>query len=300
MSIKLLRTLVAVADSHTFSAAAETIHVTHAAVSQQMQILESELGMTLFDRSKRTPELTPMALEIVLKARALIADYDNLVPSIIDDDGLSGEVTFGALPTSLTGLTPQTIALLRTRFPQLRLHIRPGLTGDLLVDIERGRLDAAVLTKPHLMPLGIVFKELATEPLELVASNSVKGDDPVALLQSQPFIRFNRNAVVGTLIENWLSSNKIHVAETMELDSLEAIESMVHAKLGVSIVPKRTVQPQNTIPLKHVSLGSDAPVRYFGLAYRSDYVRTRVIEELFTALCDVIKGSDDAREIPIN
>ena len=289
----MLRTLVAVADSRTFSAAADQIHVTHAAVSQQMQNLEAELGIPLFERSKRTPELTPVAHEIVRKARLLIAEYDNLVPSVTDVDGLSGAVTFGALPTTLTGLTPQTMALLKTRFPGLRLHICPGLTGELLTDIERGRLDTAVLSKPHLIPCGIEFKPLATEPLELIASTQVKGLDPGELLQSQPFIRFNRNAVVGTLIDNWLMSKRIRVSETMELDSLEAIESMVHANLGVSIVPRRIVEPQNSIPLKRVSLGPDAPTRCFGLAYRTDYVRTRVIEEMYTALREVIEGSTE-------
>jgi len=291
MSIRLLRTLVAVADSRTFSAAADQVHVTHAAVSQQMQTLESDLGIALFDRSKRTPELTPLAREVVSKARKLIAEYDNLVPSVIGDDGLNGEVTFGALPTTLTGLTPQVMALLKMRFPDLRLRIRPALTNALLTDIERGWLDIAVLCKPHLMPLGIEFKELVTEPLELITSEQVAEKHPVALLTSQPFIRFNRNAVVGTLIDNWIVSQRIRVAETMELNSLEAIESMVHANLGVSIVPKRSVQPHNTIPLNRIPLGPDAPTRCLGLAYRSDFVKTRVIEEMLIALREVI---DDA------
>lgn len=289
MSIRLLRTLVAVADSRTFSAAAEQVHVTHAAVSQQMQTLESDLNITLFDRSKRTPELTPVAHEIVSKARQLIMDYDSLVSSVVNDDGLNSEVTFGALPTTLTGLTPRSMAVLRTRIPQLRLHIRPGLTDDLLSDIERGRLDMAVLSKPHLLPLGVEFRELATEPLELITSNMLTGSDPVSLLKTQPFIRFNRNAVVGTLIDNWFTSKRIRVSEIMELDSLEAIESMVHANLGVSIVAKRTVQPYNPIPLKRVPLGEDAPTRCLGLAHRSNYTKTRVIEEIYCALRDIIE-----------
>ena len=289
MSIRLLRTLVAVADSRTFSAAAEQVHVTHAAVSQQMQTLESDLNIALFDRSKRTPELTPVAHDIVRKARQLIVDYDSLVSSVIDDDGLNSEVTFGALPTTLTGLTPQSMAVLRVRFPKLRLHIRPGLTGELLSDIERGRLDMAVLSKPHLLPLGIEFRELVIEPLELIASTILPDQDAVSLLKTQPFIRFNRNAVVGTLIDNWFTSKQIRVSEIMELDSLEAIESMVHANLGVSIVAKRTVQPHNAITLKRIPLGEDAPARCLGLAYRTSYTKRRVIDEIFGALRGVIE-----------
>ena len=95
MTIRRLRTLVAIAETRTFSAAAEVVHVTHAAVSQQMQALEADLGVTLFDRSTRTPQLTPFAHQIVAKARTLVAEYDNLVPSVLNATGLRGTVTLG-------------------------------------------------------------------------------------------------------------------------------------------------------------------------------------------------------------
>ena len=290
MTIRLLRTLVAIADTNTFSAAAKVVHVTHAAVSQQMQTLEADLGVALFNRATRTPELTPLAHEIVRKARKLIADYDNLVSSVLSDDGLSGVVTLGALRTTLTGLTPQAMAVLKAKFPEIGLRIRPGLTGSLLTEIERGHLDAAIVTKPHLMPVGLHFRELTHEPMELIASRQETGHDPIELLRNRPFIRFNRSAVVGTLIDNWILSKRIRVNETMELDSPEAIASMVHANLGVSIVPSLAVPPQDSIPVKHIALGDDAPMRVLGLAYREDQIKLRMIDELFDALVSVIEG----------
>lgn len=288
MTIRRLRTLVAIADTNTFSAAAEVVHVTHAAVSQQMQALEADLGVALFDRSTRTPKLTPVADEIIAKARNLIADYDNLVPSVLADGGLSGVVTLGALRTTLTGLTPQAMAVLKSRFPDIGLHIRPGLTGTLLADIERGSLDAAIITKPHLMPVGVSFRELIEEPMQLIAAIEETGDDPLELLRTRPFIRFNRNAVLGTLIDNWLVSKRIRVTETMELDSPEAISSMVQANLGVSIVPDLAVKPPNSVAIKQLYLGPDAPKRSLGLAFRTDQIKTRVIDEVFDALRQVI------------
>jgi DNA-binding transcriptional LysR family regulator len=291
MTIRLLRTLVAIADVRTFSAAANVVHVTHAAVSQQMQTLEADLGISLFDRSTRTPELTPIAHQIVAKARQLISDYDNLVPSVLADGGLTGVVHLGALGTTLTGLTPQAVAVLKAQFPQVRLYIRPGLTGDLLADIERGTLDAAIITKPHLMPVNVRFQALAEERMLLIAAAQEPDDDPIQLLKTRPFIRFNRNAVLGTLIDNWILSKRIPVVEAMELGSPEAISSMVEANLGVSIVPDLSVKPKNAVRVKRLSLGEGAPTRTLGFVYHKDQVKTQAIKALFDALCQVIEAA---------
>ncbi len=292
MTIRLLRTLVAIADTKTFSAAAEVVNVTHAAVSQQMQTLEADLGVALFNRRTRTPELTPIARQIVAKSRRLIADYDNMVPSLLADGGLSGTMNIGALGTTLTGLMPRSLSVLKAHCPDLRLHIRPGLTGALLADIERGNLDAAIVTKPHLMPIGVQFRTLTQEPMQLITAIEEPEDDPLKLLHHRPFIRFNRNAVVGTLIDNWILSHRIRVVEAMELDSPEAITSMVHANLGVSIVPDLAVKPYDIVPVRRLSLGADAPTRIIGLAYPEDPIKTKAIDALYNALASVI---DDAQ-----
>ena len=291
MTIRRLRTLVAIAETRTFSAAAEVVHVTHAAVSQQMQALEADLGIALFDRSTRTPQLTPVAHQIVARARTLIADYDNLVPSVLNDSGLRGTITLGVLRTTLTGLTPQAMAALKAKFPEVGFHIRPGLTATLLAEIERGNLDAAITSKPHQMPAGMVFREIAQEPMQLIASIDEPEDDPIALLRTRPFIRFDRTAVVGALIDNWILSRRIKVNETMELDSPEAIASMVHSNLGVSIVPDLAVAPQDVVPVKRIGLGPDAPHRTLGLVYRDNQPKAQATEELFQALLSVVAGA---------
>ena len=288
MSLRRLRTLVAVADERTFSAAAERVHVTHAAVSQQMQALEADLGLALFDRRGRTPELTPVAHRVVARARWLIADYDRLVPEALGDGGLSGTIRLGAIGTTLTGLVPLALANLKSHAPELGLHIRPGLTGALLADIERGHLDAAIVTRPHLLPPDLILQDLVTEPMQLITAMEETEDDPLRLLTSRPYIRFNRNAVLGTLIDNWLAAQGLRVSEAMELDSAEAITSMVQANLGVSIVPDLTVGPSVAAGVRRLSLGSDAPQRVLALAQRRDHSNTEALEALAVALRNTI------------
>ncbi|MRU16329.1 LysR family transcriptional regulator [Roseovarius sp. A21] len=286
MSIRMLRTLIAVDEHKTFSAAAEAVHVTHAAVSQQMRALEDEWQITLFDRAKRTPALTPMGRAIVAKAREVVRAYDNIVPSVISADALQGDISLGAVPTTLTGLVPVAMSRLKHAFPELHVQVHPGLTTPLMSQIERGTLDVALVSRPPVIPPAFDYRHIADEPLQLLAAKGTTCDDPLELLASRPFIRFNRDAVVGQMIEGWLQGKGIRVQESMELDGLEAISSMVYANLGVSIVPSSCVPPHNPIPIERIPLGSDAPVRQLGLVYRRDSLRLRVLEEIETVLLD--------------
>lgn len=289
MSIRTLRTLIAVYDHKTFSAAADAVHVTHAAVSQQMRTLEETWGIQLFDRSRRTPELTPLGRALVVKARDVVQAYDQMLPSVLGERGVSGEIALGALPTTLTTLVPSAISMLVTAYPDVRVRLFPGLSNQLVSQLERGALDAAIVTRPDLLPARLDFLDIAEEPLQLLASQDIASDDPFALLASYPFIRFNRDAVVGHMIESWLQKKGIRVNETMELDGLEAISSMVYAKLGVAIAPRRAVQAMSPLPLKRLSLGPDAPVRRLGLAFPRDTVRALVLKELHSVCLTAVE-----------
>ena len=291
MSIRLLKTLIAVADHKTFSSAADAVFITHAAVSQQMRTLETDLGIALFDRSRRTPELTPLGLAIVARARVLVHDYDTLVPSVLGDDGFSGEIVLGAVPTTLTGLAPLAMTILRAKYADLRVRIHPALTQALVSGLDRRTLDVALITKPVFMPAGMAFLHIAEEPLHLITAPEVETTDPAKILKNNPFIRFNRDAVVGTLIETWLQHHSIRVSETMELENLEAISSMVHANLGVSIVPTSCVVNRYALPLKRIPLGPQAPSRVLGLAYRKEHPKLGVITEIHNALLSAVANN---------
>ncbi len=283
MSLKHLRTLVAISEHRTFSRAADKICLTHAAVSQHMTALEREMGVPLFDRSRRTPELNATGRALVERARDLIRTYDTLIPSILGKETLSGDFTLGAVPTTINGLAPKGINALKLACPHLRLSLSPGLTRPLLVAVERHQADAALVTRPRSLPPWLTFRKLATESLMLIVSHEVEGTDPQELLSTRPFIRFNRDAVVGAEIERWVRARDIQVTEAMELETLDAISAMVHANLGVSIVPKPCVLPENPLPLRWLALEENAPSRELGLAFRGDTTKQLVIEEVYQA-----------------
>ena len=296
MSIRNLKTLIAVAEHGTFTAAAEAVFVTHAAVSQQMKALEEEWQVEVFDRSRRTPRLTPTGLALVAKAREIVDAYEGIVPSVLGEEGIRGELRLGAVPTTLTGLVPFGVASLKAAHPELRVRIVSGLTADLTSQIERGMLDAAILTLPPIMPKRLQWQRIAREPLELLASPEAGTEDAVELLRTRPFIRFTRGAIVGSMIESWLQRQGVTVLESMELESLEAVESMVHANLGVSIVPRQCVPSPSALPLKHLPLAPDTPYRDLGLLSRSDTIKASVVSVLLKKLNETVERRGEVRE----
>ncbi len=289
MSIRMLKTLIAVHEHGTFSAAADAVFVTHAAVSQQMKALEENWQVTVFDRTKRTPELTSTGRALVAKAKEIVLAYDTLVQSVVEDDGLHGSLSLGALPTVLSGLVPSAIAPIKGKYPNLHISILPGQTNELLIELGRGELEAAIISKPHVIPKGMTWHFIAKEPIELIVSEQIISNDPIEILRTNPFIRFSRHAVVSQMVENWLQKKNIEVSESMEFENLDNITGMVHANLGVSLVPNRCVTPPNPLPLKHIPLGQDAPIRQLGLMVRTDTIKQQLIDTIHSHLIAAVK-----------
>ena len=197
MSIRILRTLMAVADHGTFSAAAEAVNVTHAAVSQQMKALEEDWQVQIFDRSTRTPTFTPSGQAIVDRAREVVQAYDDIVPSVRGEHQFKGTLRLGTIRTSLLGVIPEAVARISQAYPDLRVSLFPNFTGALINDVTHGALDAALIIRPPTLPPHIVWHPVAIEPMGVIVPKGIPTDDPVRLLKERPFIRFSRNAPVG-------------------------------------------------------------------------------------------------------
>ena len=278
VSIRRLKTLNAIAETESLAAAAELVLVSPVAVSQQMKTLERELGIELFDRRKRSPEINPLGHALVQKAREIVHAYDALIRDLTGDGSIAGEITIGALPTTMAGLVPRSLGALQAAYPSLHIRIVPGMSADLYPQVDRGFLDAAIVSEPAQVHDHLDWLPFAEEPLVVLAPEDAVEDDPIALLENHPYIRFSRRAWVGQLIDEWLRARKLVIRETMELDTLESIANMVCNRLGVSIVPEPCVSPTPPLPLKRLSLGPSAKPRVLGLLIRKDFTKSRLVD----------------------
>lgn len=284
MSLRHLRTLVAVSVHGSFAAAAEAVALTQSAVSQQMKALEEELGQELFDRSTRPPQLNAQGKALIQRARQLIHLYDGLAEPDAARDALEGLLDVGAVPTTLTGIVPRALAALRASQPSLQVRLVSGLSADLLARVDRGDLDAAVVSEPKPVPPGMNWRPIADQPLMVIAPPGMRNSDFRQLLTSRPFIRFNRSAWVGHTIQTALQDMGIEVNEAMQLDSLEAIREMVRHGLGVSVVPVSRTEPMPADGLVTVPFGSPPRLRTLGLLERKQHARTGLTTALYREL----------------
>jgi DNA-binding transcriptional LysR family regulator len=300
MSIRRLRTLVAVADRGTFAAAARAVFVSQAAVSMQMKSLEQEFGVTLFDRKKRPPMLNAPGLAMIPQAREIVRAYDEMLRGASGTGGLAGELTIGAVPTTMTGLVPRAVSGLRAAYPMLHIKVVPELSAALLPQVERGHLDAAIVSEPPYPISQLEWTPFAAEALILLAAMGTPEEDPETLLRDSPFIRFNRQAWVGRLIHDWLQSKRIHVHEVMELDTLEAISTMVFHGLGVSIVPRRCVPSPSPLALRRIPLEAPNHARVLGVIMRPDCPNRRLVEVFTEALVKLVRDTAQAEVLNSN
>ena len=280
MSIQLFKTLIAISDHGSYSAAADHICISHAAVGQQMKRLEEMFEVTLFDRSEKSPRLNQLGQALIPKAQKVIYDYETIFDDLIGDAQFIGELTLGAVPTTIRELIPRSIKRLMEYYPDLYIRVVPGLGGDLFDQVSRGAIDAAIMSKPESIDKAFHWRLIAEEELVLVTAPEIIGNDPIKILNEMPYIRHNRRAAAGIVAEQWLSQNKVDLREIMVTDSIETLTSMVTHNLGVAIVPNLCMPGPIFENLRKISLGPSSIPRVLGLLTRKDCSKIRLVDRL--------------------
>ncbi|EGH99043.1 MULTISPECIES: LysR family transcriptional regulator [Pseudomonas syringae group] len=238
MSLKALRALVAIAKYGSFVKAADILSVTPSAISLQIKSLEDELRVSLFDRSRRQVFLTETGQLALVQAEAILAQYDNLTNQLYIGPGLSGRLKIGAIQTALAGPLPDALVWIKEHHPKLHISVISGMSSELARMVEEGELDAAITTEPvKPFPSNLNVTVLYQDLFWAVAAQPLQGQSLVELLETQPFLRFDKRAWAGRVIEQELSRMGIRVTEEMELDSQDALSQMASRGLGVAVVP---------------------------------------------------------------
>jgi DNA-binding transcriptional LysR family regulator len=217
-----------------------------------MRDLEDELGVELFDRATRPPRLNAHGYSLVEQGRDLLTRFDTLAALACRPGEIGGRLMLGCVSGVSSDLIPKALAGLRASHPAVVVRIEEGLSDALANRVRRRELDAAIITElPDPDPeLGSLL--ITEEAMVLVAPPDCRLDNWREVLAAYPFIRMNRNAGMGRIIDRALRAERIAVEEAMELDSSEAVAGMVGAGLGAGVIPAgrlRHVPPGEVVTL---------------------------------------------------
>ncbi len=283
MDIKSIQTLVAIADHRSFQAAATVLNMSISNVSLQIQALEKDLGETVFDRSTRPPRLTDTGIELVERSRKILQLWNELGSSVVGGDK-QGKLKIGSVHTAVAGGVSVALGRLRKRDPGLFLQLNTDLTTKLVQQLQNHRIDCAIITELEKPVIDMDFMPIACEELVVIAHRKAKGDDYREVLESNAYIRFNRQATLAQLIDAEFKHREIQVDTSMEITTLDAISSLVKNGLGVSVVPVGKNLESLSRGVRTLAF-TDPPVyRTLGLLVRNDNPRRHLIERLLQEL----------------
>lgn len=307
MNLRDLRYLVALAELRHFGRAAEACHVSQPTLSTQLKKLEDELGVVLVERAPRHVMLTPAGQDIVLRARRVLAEVEQMRETARRSvDPEAGSVRLGLFPTLGPYLLPHIVPPIRKRFPRLELLLVEEKTEVILQQLREGRLDAGVLALPlHEDWLETEF--LFEEPFLL----AVPDKHPLASHRDLRLSELSEQHLLLLEEGHCLRDQALEVCalagagekEGFRATSLETLRQMVAAGVGVTLLPllaiKPPVPPQDNIRL--LNFRAPPPTRRLAMVWRKSSAMAGFLQKLASVireLPDELLALPEASETP--
>ncbi len=244
MELHQLRYVCAVADTGTFSRAAERCGIAQPSLSQQILKLEEEVGAKLFDRLGRGIRLTEAGRGFLPHARSVLEQIDLARTSISSTQAISGSVSLGAIPTVAPYLIPRYTVAFSKLHPDARLRIVEETTPVLIESLRDLSIDFALLALP-LRHKDLNLVPVRTEPLlaALPETHPLAGRASLALteLRGEPFVMLRDGHCFRDLSLQVCGSARVHPQIAFESGQFSSVLGMVAAGIGISLVPAMAV-----------------------------------------------------------
>ncbi len=284
MDTRFLESFVMVIESGSIAEAARRLNLTAAAVAQRLHTLEREIGTRLITRSGRSVMPTHSGTAILDRARDLLGEVRDL-KAVASEDRPSGQLRLGATPTATSGILPDILTRLVSKYPQIDLEMHGGISADLYRMVLDGDLDAALVVQPPFtVPKAYSWRLLREEPLVVLTPRANRLRDPAAILSSLPLIRQHHSTWIGRLIDGYLRHAGIRPHERFAIDTLEAIAVMVDRGLGVALVHDWPPPWPEGLSIRKIPIPEKRFGRRMGLVWSRASVRIRLVHALLEVI----------------
>jgi DNA-binding transcriptional LysR family regulator len=269
LSLRLLKSFVAVAEELHFGAAAARLHMTQPPLSQQIRQLEAALGTPLLQRTTRVVQLTAAGEVLLIRARQLLADSDATELAVRRAaDGVTGSLGLGFTASAAYRLLPRAVAAYRSAYPGVRLDLQEMLSGALVSSLRSHLLDVALLRLSNsMLEEDLDHAEVAREPMKLAVprGHALAARDEVAMaeLQGVPFIAFANSGsrYFREILDGMFAKASVQPRVVQE-SVLPTMLAMVEAGLGVALVPASVegMREQHLVYKRVADAGDEATV----------------------------------------
>ncbi|PVZ82620.1 LysR family transcriptional regulator [Serratia sp. S1B] len=246
MNTRLLRTFLVLAQTQNVTRAAEAVHLAQSSVSDQLQVLEAELGFELFSRTKQGLRLTPEGEVLKVYAEDILALVSEAKTAVASAAGRIDEsLTIGTLETIGSAWLPELLADFQRQQSGCALHMKIAGSGELLQGVVDGTLDAAFCFDKGELDERLVKRVILFEPLVFIgAPESTKKATTTDQGANTPprFITTERGCIYRHLFEQGIATaNMPPPVIVSEVGSITAIGRLVAAGVGNALVPRMAV-----------------------------------------------------------
>ena len=295
MTLVQLEYLVALDTHRNFVQAAEKCFVTQPTLSMQIQKLEEQLGVILFDRSKQPVVPTSVGTEIIEQARVILNETGKLNEIISERKGdISGELKLGIIPTIAPYLLPQVIANFMEKYPAVQLIIWEYTTEQIIQQLKSGLLDCGILSTPvgdnSLNESPLFYERFVTyisTSNELLKKKSIKTAD----IEPEDVWLLNEGHCMRNQVLNICQRKKATGSKQFEYNtgSVETLKRMVDLNNGLTILPELAISDLTTEQLQRVRhFRSPEPTREISIVTHRNFLKRNLITTLQNEIIEII------------
>lgn len=298
MTITQLKYCIALAEHKNFTLAAEKCFVTQPTLSMQVQKLEEELEILIFDRSQKPIALTALGEKIIDQAAHIVAESERMQDIVDQEKGYVGGVfRLGIIPTVMPTLLPMFLRNTTKKYPDLQLEIEELNTNQLIERIREGKLDAAIAATP-LEEEKIAERVLYYEPFMAYTPASTtlhqKSDITADDLSNENILLLEDGHCFRNNVLN-LCPSKTELKDknfTIKSGSFETLVHLSNEGLGITLLPYLHSKTMTKTDQKNLrNFVTPAPARAISMVYHENKLKLHIIDALHQLIGGIVQAA---------
>ena len=306
MTITQLKYVLSVAEYQNFTVAAEHSFVTQPTLSMQIQKLEDELGVKIFNRSKKPIELTEVGEKIVEQAKVIVDESNRILDIVHQQKGyIGGQFKLGIIPTIMPTLLPMFLQNFTKKYPKVKLIIEELTTEEIIRKLTDGHIDAAIAATP-LENEAIKEKPLYYEPFvglipqnhRLFNNKQINEEE----LEVEDILLLEDGHCFKDSILNLCRNHKIDNKKgfSLESGSFDTLIKLSKEGLGMTLLPYLHTLDLNDVDKAYLrEFKNPPPAREVSLIYHKSQLKMQLIEALKKTIDGVVKGAISFSDVKI-